>query len=53
MICQTNESGSKKDKSESKKVISAHKFMLAIAISCPVFYGMFYGQMAETTVRPY
>ena len=33
--------------SESKKVISAHKFVLAI--SSPVFYAMFYGQMAETT----
>ena len=53
MICQTNESGSKKDESESKKVISAHKFVLAIAISRPVFYCMFYGEMAETTVRPY
>ena len=34
-------------KSESKKVIPAHKFVLAI--SSPVFYAMFYGQMAETT----
>ena len=33
--------------SESKKVIPAHKFILAI--SSPVFYAMFYGQMAETT----
>ena len=33
-------------KSESKKVIPAHKFVLAI--SSPVFYAMFYGQMAET-----
>ena len=33
--------------SESK-VIPAHKFVLAI--SSPVFYAMFYGQMAETTV---
>jgi len=32
--------------SESKKVIPAHKFVLAI--SSPVFYAMFYGQMAET-----
>ena len=32
--------------SESKKVIPAHKF--ALAISSPVFYAMFYGQMAET-----
>ena len=31
--------------SESKKVIPAHKFVLAI--SSPVFYAMFYGQMAE------
>ena len=31
----------------SKKVIPAHKFVLAI--SSPVFYTMFYGQMAETT----
>ena len=31
----------------SKKVIPAHKFVLAI--SSPVFYAMFYGQMAETT----
>ena len=30
-----------------KKVILAHKFVLAI--SSPVFYAMFYGQMAETT----
>ena len=34
------------DESESKKVIPAHKFVLAI--SSPVFYAMFYGQMAET-----
>ena len=33
--------------SESRKVIPAHKFVLAI--SSPVFYAMFYGQMAETT----
>ena len=33
--------------SENKKVIPAHKFLLAI--SSPVFYAMFYGQMAETT----
>ena len=33
--------------SESKKVIPAHKFVLAI--SSPVFYAMFYGQLAETT----
>ena len=33
-------------KSKSKKVIPAHKFVLAI--SSPVFYAMFYGQMAET-----
>ena len=32
--------------SESK-VIPAHKFVLAI--SSPVFYAMFYGEMAETT----
>ena len=32
--------------SESKKVIPAHK--LVLAISSPVFYAMFYGQMAET-----
>ena len=32
--------------SESKKVIPAHKFVLAI--SSPVFYAMFYDQMAET-----
>jgi len=32
--------------SESKKVIPAHKVVLAI--SSPVFYAMFYGQMAET-----
>jgi len=31
--------------SESKKVIPAHKFVLAI--SSPVFYAMFHGQMAE------
>ena len=35
------------DKRESKKVIPAHKFVLAI--SSPVFYAMFYGQMAEST----
>ena len=34
------------DESESKKVIPAHKFVPAI--SSPVFYAMFYGQMAET-----
>ena len=34
--------------SESK-VIPAHKFTLAI--SSPVFFAMFYGQMAETTDR--
>ena len=33
--------------SESRKAIPAHKFVLAI--SSPVFYAMFYGQMAETT----
>ena len=33
--------------SESKKTIPAHKFVLAI--SSPVFFAMFYGQMAETT----
>ena len=32
--------------SESKKVIPAHKFVLAI--SSPVFFAMFYGQMAES-----
>ena len=32
--------------SKSKKVIPAHKFVLAI--SSPVLYAMFYGQMAET-----
>ena len=32
--------------SESKKVIPAHKFVLVI--SSPVFFAMFYGQMAET-----
>ena len=32
--------------SESKKIIPAHKFVLAI--SSPVFFAMFYGQMAET-----
>ena len=32
--------------SESKMMIPAHKFVLAI--SSPVFYAMFYGQMAET-----
>ena len=31
---------------ESKKVIPAHKFVLAI--SSPVFFAMFFGQMAET-----
>ena len=35
------------DESESRKVIPAHKFVLAI--SSPVFFAMFYGQMAETT----
>ena len=36
------------DESESiKKAIPAHRFVLAI--SRPVFYAMFYGQMAETT----
>jgi len=32
--------------SESKKKIPAHKFVLAI--SSPVFYAMFYGELAET-----
>ena len=32
--------------SDSKKVIPAHKFVLAI--SSPVFFAMFYGQMVET-----
>jgi len=32
---------------KSQMVIPAHKFVLAI--SSPVFYAMFYGQMAETT----
>ena len=34
------------DESESKNVIPAHKFVLAI--NSPVFFAMFYGQMAET-----
>ena len=34
------------DESESKKVIPAHKFVLAI--SSPVFFAMFYGRIAET-----
>ena len=34
------------DESDSKKVIPAHKFVLAI--NSPVFFAMFYGQMAET-----
>ena len=34
-------------KSESKKVIPAHKFVLAI--SSPVFFAMLFGEMAETT----
>ena len=34
------------DESDSKKMIPAHKFVLAI--SSPVFFAMFYGQMAET-----
>ena len=34
------------DESESKKVIPAHKFVLAI--NSPVFFAMFYGQIAET-----
>jgi len=32
---------------KSTKVIPAHKFV--VAISSPVFYAMFYGQMADTT----
>ena len=39
----TNESESRK----SRKCIPAHKFILAI--SSPVFYAMFYGEMAETS----
>jgi len=35
------------DKSGSKQVIPAHKFMLSI--SSPVFQAMFYGELAETT----
>ena len=34
------------DESERKKVIPAHKFVLAI--SSPVFFAMFFGQMTET-----
>ena len=34
------------DESERKKVIPAHKFVLAISI--PVFFAMFFGQMTET-----
>ena len=34
------------DKSESKEVISAHKFVLSI--SSPVFEAMFYGELVET-----
>ena len=34
------------DEGESKKVIPAHKFVLAL--SSPVFFAMFYGQMADT-----
>ena len=36
---------SERRKSQSQKCIPAHKFMLAI--SSPVFYAMFYGEMAE------
>ena len=32
--------------SESQKMIPAHKFVLAIG--SPVFYAMFFGEMAET-----
>ena len=34
------------EESESKKVIPAHKFVLAV--SSPVFFAMFYGQIAKT-----
>ena len=34
------------DESQSKQVISAHKFVLSI--SSPVFEAMFYGELAET-----
>ena len=35
------------DESQRKMAVPAHKFVLAI--SSPVFFAMFYGQMAETT----
>ena len=35
------------NESERRKYIPAHKFILAI--SSPVFYAMFYGEMAETS----
>ena len=35
------------ERRKSQKCISAHKFILAI--SSPVFYAMFYGEMAETS----
>ena len=35
------------ERTKAKMEIPAHKFVLAI--SSPVFYAMFYGQMAETT----
>jgi len=43
VVAASSESGSKK----AKMVIPAHKFVLAI--SSPVFYSMFYGQLAETS----
>jgi len=43
VVPASNESESKK----AKMVIPAHKFMLAI--SSPVFYSMFFGQLAETS----
>ena len=39
-------SNSKSESRKSQKSIPAHKFVLAI--SSPVFYAMFYGEMAET-----
>ena len=39
-------SNNESERRKSQKCIPAHKFMLAI--SSPVFYAMFYGEMAET-----
>ena len=47
VVPASKESKRMKARKKAKMVIPAHKFMLAI--NSPVFYSMFYGQLAETS----